>query len=269
MTLPLYREHTPIEEHAINGVRVFVKRDDLYGRPPAPQLGKLRGLRVVLRKLFEDDVRLVGCWDTRVSKLGLGLAAACREFPGMHAVVSYPRKMGADLPPSIAAAKILGAEVFSMRGNHVAICYAQARKQIEKMGGRILPFGLECPEAVQAVAKEAAKTPVELLGGTVVLCCGSGVTLAGLLTGFPKLPSTLVGLSSGRSIDKIRTCLERYVPRLPTSLILRAPSVPYEVVCEAPCPFPSHGNYDRKAWELLTREIRRFREPILFWNIGA
>lgn len=253
----------------MKGRRIYVKREDLFGRPPAPPLGKLRGLRVVLEGLFRDGVRLVGCWDTRVSRLGEGLAAACREFPSMRAIVSYPTRKGTSTPASVNAARDLGAEVLPLRGNHVSICYTQAKRQVEANGGRMLPFGLECRAAVDGVAREAAKTPREIACGTVVLCCGSGVTLAGLLTGLRVMPRKVVGLSSGRSLAKIRATLGRYVTAIPQSVELLAATMPYDDIPALRSPFPTHPNYDLKAWRLVVEEIDQLEDPILFWNIGA
>jgi hypothetical protein len=265
----LYREHTPIEEVVVKGVTVFVKRDDLFGRPPAPPLGKLRGMRIVLRTLYENDVRLVGCWDTRVSRLGEGLAAACREFPRMRAVVSYPTRNGTPLPGPVSRAAHLGATILPLRGNHVAICFAQSKTKVEALGGVMLPFGLECQEAVTGVAKEAARVPPDLCRGTIVLCCGSGVTLAGLVTGLKQLPQRLIGISSGRSLAKIRSCIQRYVAKPPRCVELVKALMPYDSVSTVACPFPAHPNYDLKAWQYLQNNIRKLKPPILFWNIGA
>ena len=267
--MPLYREETPLEEYLISGLQVFVKREDLYGIAPAPPLGKLRGLRPVLHTLRAQHVRLVGCWDTRVSRLGEGLAAACGEMDGMRALVSYPTRKGTGVPAPILAAQRLGAEVLPLRGNHVGICYAQARVRVEARGGRMLPFGLECSEAVQAVAEVAARVPREVTSGTVVLCCGSGVTLAGLLTGLRPLPQRLVGISSGRSIAKIRACVTRYVPEIPPCVELRPALVPYDSTPTIHCPFPSHPNYDLKAWQFVQENIEKLNPPVLFWNIGS
>lgn len=265
----LYREHTPIEEVAVKGVTVFVKRDDLFGRVPAPPLGKLRGMRIVLRSLYESEVRLVGCWDTRVSKLGEGLAAGCREFPQMRAIVSYPTRVGAPLPGPVVRAAALGATILPLRGNHVAICFAQAKRKVEALGGIMLPFGLDCPEAVTGVAQEAARVPPELCGGTIVLCCGSGVTLAGLLIGLKQLPQRLIGISSGRSLAKIRACIQKYVAKPVGCVELVEALMPYDSVSTVTCPFPAHPNYDLKAWQYLQDNIRRMKPPILFWNIGG
>src|SRR5579871_892241 len=256
-SIVLYRGHTPIEEVTLKGVTVYVKRDDLYGRPPAPPLGKLRGMRIVLRNLYDKNVRLVGCWDTRVSRLGEGLAAACREFPRMRAVVSYPTRRGTAVPGPVRRAREMGASTLPLRGNHVSICFAQAKRAIESMGGAMLPFGLECQEAVTGVAKEAARVPAELCRGTVVLCCGSGVTVAGLLTGLTALPARLIGVSSRRSLAKIRACIERYVTPMPACVDLIEALMPYDTVSTAVCPFPADPHYDLKAWQYLSANIRK------------
>jgi 1-aminocyclopropane-1-carboxylate deaminase/D-cysteine desulfhydrase-like pyridoxal-dependent ACC family enzyme len=261
---------TPIEEYRLGGRPVFVKRDDLFGVYPAPPLGKLRGLRVVLQKIYEQGSRLVGCWDTRVSKLGQGVAALAQEFAGLHVIVSYPARKGYTVPRPIEIAASLGAEVVPIRGNHVGICYAQITKLVTGRGGLMLPFGLDCREAVTAIAQEAATVPISLLkSGTVVLSCGSGVTLAGLILGLATLPRQIVGISSGRSIAKIAACVSRYASPLPRSVDLRPATLPYDQELQCSCPFPSHPNYDLKAWKFLIDHIDSLRDPVLFWNVGA
>jgi hypothetical protein len=130
----IFRDKTPIEEYLLRGRRVFVKRDDLYGRAPAPPLGKLRGLRQVVESLTANGNRVFGCWDTRFSKLGQGLAALCATRPDLKAVVSYPASKAPDLPHAIAEAERLGAILLPVPANHVAICYAMARKRVEALG---------------------------------------------------------------------------------------------------------------------------------------
>jgi hypothetical protein len=266
----LFREHTPVERYEVDGRAVHVKRDDLYAKPPAPPLAKLRGMRVLLRRLYDDGVRLTGCWDTRVSKLGQGLAACCAELPGMRCVVSYPLKKGEPEPEAVSAAAGLGAEVYPVPGGRITVCFAQARRYVQGRGGFMLPFGMECAEAVEGVRREASAVPAELLrGGTLVVCCGSGVTLAGLLAGLRVMPRRVVGVSSGRSTANIRGCLGRHVRSLPEGLELREPDVAYSVALSFPCPFPAHPHYDLKAWRFLVEHLREFPDPILFWNIGA
>jgi threonine dehydratase len=266
----MFREQTPIERFMARRRLIYVKREDLYGIPPAPPLAKLRGIRVLLSRLYKEGVRLVGCWDTRVSKLGQGLAASCKEFPGMRCIVSYPTKKGEKQPESIQIAADLGAEIYPLPGSRITICYAQARRYVTENGGVMLPFGMECQEAVDGVRREANTVPSRLVeGGTIILCCGSGVTLAGLILGLTASPYKIIGVSSGRSVTNIRACLRRYIKELPRYLELHEATTPYSQALSFPCPFPSHPNYDLKAWKFLIDNLHDYRAPILFWNIGA
>lgn len=269
-TTRLFRPHTPIESYTVEEREVRVKRDDLYGIYPAPPLAKLRGMRVLLRRLYDDGIRLVGCWDTRVSKLGLGLAACATELPGLRCVVSYPTKKGEVEPSCISEARALGAEVYPTPGNRISISFAVARKYVNEKGGVMLPFGLDCKEAVAGVAAEARITPRGFVeNGTLVLSCGSGVTLAGLLLGLPVLPHRIIGVSSGRAVKNIMSCVRRYVKEPPDCVVVREALVPYYAVPTSSCPFSTHPNYDLKAWKFLKDNLSTFKEPILFWNIGA
>lgn len=266
----MFCEQTPIEEYRIARQTIFVKRDDLFGRWPAPPLAKLRGLRILLEREYARGTRLVGCWDTRISKLGQGLAACCTEFPEMNCIVSYPTKKGEPQPASVNQASSLGAEIYPVPGSRINISYSRSRAYVQERGGLMLPFGLECSEAVEGVKQEASRTPPQLIkNGTLVLCCGSGVTLAGLLLGLPLMPQKIIGLSSGRSLRNIRACVTRYVKNIPQCLELHEPILPYSDALSYECPFPTHPNYDLKAWKFLVDNLRSYKEPILFWNIGA
>jgi len=268
--MALLEEKTPVEVYTLSGRRVYVKRDDLFGKHPAPPLGKLRGLDIVLHELHERGVRLVGCWETRVSKLGQGLAALAAKYPDMRTIVSYPTRKGTPLPDSIRRAQELGAELLPLRGNHVSICYSQAKNRVTALGGEMLPFGMECIQAVNAVAAEARSIPIDVIdGGTIVICCGSGVTLSGLLLGLQAKPRCVIGISSGRSVRNILKCVSTYVPNLPEYLEIHPATMPYQLALDYPCPFPSHPNYDLKAWKHLSENIDSFSDPVLFWNIGV
>jgi 1-aminocyclopropane-1-carboxylate deaminase/D-cysteine desulfhydrase-like pyridoxal-dependent ACC family enzyme len=196
----IFEENTPIEEYFIDRRKIFVKRDDLYGRAPAPPLGKLRGLRRLVDGLTAKGICVFGCWDTHFSKLGQGVAALCATQPNLKAIVSYPISKKRDVPPAIVEAERLGAMLLPVPSNHVAICYAQARKRIEALGGYMLPFGLECVESVDSISEVAAIVDDRFYAnGTIVLSCGSGVTIAGLINGLRARPKKLIGISSGRS----------------------------------------------------------------------
>ena len=263
-------QHTPVDTFIVDGIKVFVKREDLFGAFPYPPLGKLRGLRKLLDKYYNEGSRLVGCWDTRVSKLGQGLAVMSRDYPGMQAIVAYPVKKKEPVPNAVEISKQFGAEIFEMRGNHVGICYAQTTAYVKGKGGTMLPFGLECIESVQEIAEECKElNPIYFEGGTIILCCGSGVTLAGILAGLRHLPGKIIGISSGRSVLKIRQCVERYAGAIPEYVEIKEAELAYDKVPKLECPFPAHPNYDLKAWKFLCEKVETLKQPILFWNIGA
>ena len=61
----------------------------------------------------------------------------------------------------------------------------------------------------------------------------------------------------------------RHCGGVPVALELVPADRPYAVVPETSCPFPTHPNYDLKAWKHLVDHLERFASPVLFWNIGA
>jgi len=249
---------------------VCVKRDDLFGVTPFPPLAKLRGLKVLVDRLYAEGVRLIGCWDTRVSRLGLGLAVYTQNFSGLKSVISYPTKRGVPEPEHVAQARALGADVYPVAGGRITISFSAARKYVESRGGVMLPFGLECQEAIQAVKAEAALFPKELLpNSALILSCGSGVTLTGLVAGLPQLPNRIVGISSGRSPANILSCIERNLGAIPKCVKIHKAEVPYSFPLFFPCPFPANPYYDLKAWKFMVDHMKQYRQRIIFWNIGA
>jgi hypothetical protein len=261
---------TPIETYMVDKLEVFVKREDLFGKFPAPSLGKLRGLNLVLEKVVRLGYNLVGCWDTRISKLGQGVAVLGKEYPDLSLIISYPTKKGEKIPDAINIAKYYGAEIYPIRGNHVGICYAQVRKYVESRKGFMLPFGLECTESFNAIHNEASLIQRDLIeNGTLIISCGSGVTLAGILSGLRYVPSKVIGISSGRSLLNINNCISRYIGVIPNYVEVIKPQCPYSEKLLYFSPFPSDPYYDLKAWKYLVENIKYLKRPILFWNIGG
>jgi 1-aminocyclopropane-1-carboxylate deaminase/D-cysteine desulfhydrase-like pyridoxal-dependent ACC family enzyme len=266
----LYLEHTPIECCCLDAREVFVKRDDLYARPPAPPIAKMRGLRAILERVDRAGGQLVGCFEASQSRIGHGLAAACTEYPDLRCIVAFPRVKNRPLPQSVLEAERLGARTLPIPSNIVAISYRQAARVVSNEGGWMIPFGFECPEAIQAVEEEARRLPRHLVhGGTLVVACGSGVTLAGLLRGLRGQPARIIGVSVGRSVENIRRCLARHVDRVSSSVEIRPPTRRYRDRPPIDAPFPCDARYDLKAWEVIVHEIASLRDPVLFWNVGG
>lgn len=266
----LLRDRTPVRAYRIGRKIVHVKRDDLFGRHPAPPLGKLRGLVPVLERLHASGQRLVGCWDTRISQLGHGLAVLASRFDGMRTVVVYPAARDGREPENVALARQYGAVVVPDRGNVPLVAWGRARKLVQQLGGSILPFGLECAEAVEAVAAEFRRVRPSLYErGTIVVSAGSGVTVSGILRGVRAKPRRVIAVSAGRSVQLITQTIRRQVGDVPHELVVLPAKRRYADPGQIECPFPCHPNYDLKAWEELVNGARQLPTPLFFWNVGA
>ena len=173
----------------------------------------------------------------------------------------------------------MGAELYPLRPNYIRILYSQARNYITSKGGAMLPFGVSCIESTMAVAEEFSSIPEDLLTGTLVVCVGSGTILSGIISGLKRLPNKILGISSGMSaknqFNNINQLLFEANVGLPhlcsfnTSFLLIPPIMPYSEVCSIDTPFPSHGNYDKKAFKFMVDNIDKLKKPILFVNIGS
>lgn len=269
---------TPIEEYKVGGKIIFVKREDLCCRdsPNMPPLAKLRGASLLLERLHESGVQLLGNVDTRVSMSGLGVAAICKELK-MSCILGYPD--GRDgAPVQLQKAKELGAELYPLRPNYIKILYQQTRKYVEGRHGYMLPFGLTCVESVLAVAEEASTVPDELLTGTLVICVGTGTMLAGVLLGLRRLPA-VVGISSGMSLTNQEKNIKRLLFEANVSaarlgeinekLRLLPAIMPYSQEDNIALPCPMHRNYDAKAFHWMCEHLNELRTPLLLWDIGA
>jgi 1-aminocyclopropane-1-carboxylate deaminase/D-cysteine desulfhydrase-like pyridoxal-dependent ACC family enzyme len=266
----MYSDETPVEAWRVGVRSIHVKRDDLFASPPAPPTAKLRGLRALLESFRTRGHRRVGCFEASRSSIGHALAAACAHFCDMECIVVYPDFESRPKSPSILAAEQLGAHVVPIRNNILAICQRQAAKLVEAANALMVPFGCDCPEAVAAVQKEAARLdPALVYGGTVVVPCGSGVTLAGILRGLPTRPHRVIGVSIGSSPRTILKRLARHGVSDVAGVELRAPEKLYHEAANVFCPFPCNEYYDIKAWKVAVGEVEKLREPILFWNIGG
>lgn len=279
MNKDMFLENTPIEEYKLGSETVYVKREDLYGQDPMPPLAKLRGIRIVLKDLSEQNVKTIGVLDTRVSKSGQGVAAV-RNFyyPNMSLVLGYPiTRSDYSTPIQHQKAASLGAFLSPQQATRQSIMYYKFRHIVEDLGGVMLPHGLPFKETAKSVAEEIKTVPKELLTGTIVLIVGTGTILAGILIGLAEEKDiNIVGISAGKStnvqVNNINRIVSEVMPfcgNVTGRVKLLNPIMDYSIADTYSCPFPSHPNYDRKAWHWMSEHIDELKKPILFWNIGA
>lgn len=187
---------TPWEQHG----DVWFKRDDLYDFAGAKG-GKVRtALRLARAGLEDGSPGLVSCGArestqlTRIALIAQGL--------GVPARLHVPA--GAETSETAAAAR-LGAELVRVKAGYLSVLKARAREDAVESGYTLIPWGLECPEAIEETAAQAGAGVPEPVRRLVVPV-GSGMTLAGILHGLAasKLarPLPILGVCVGAAPDK-------------------------------------------------------------------
>ena len=224
-----------VEEHA----GLLVVRDDLY-----PGGTKAR----FLPALVEGAAEAVYAGP---AEGGAAYALAC--VLGPRATLFYAARR--ELHPRQAQAQHEGARLELVRPGYLSVVRARARDYCAGTGALLLPWGLDVPEAVDALAALAARVRGVVGPVDEVWCAaGSGVLTRGLAAGFPDAAVRAVRV--GHELDA------RQRGRATVALY----PLPFERRCpplHAP-PFPSDPHYDAKAWHTAVRE---HRGRALFWNV--
>lgn len=275
---------TPIEKynHPDTNTPYSVKREDLSVPFPGPPFSKMRGLVPHLQRLKEEGVRYVGYTESAISMAGWGVAWACKEM-GLNAVLFDPQYKEGNTPDLLKyhrkrweenGAIIIPQDAGMVRVNH-NIARQILREKFSPKYSRLLPLGLTLPETVEETTKVAKD--VRGLYKSVVVNVGSGTIAAGLSKGLGDR-STVYGIM-GRAGDVKRkreliAHKGRFTIKTPGGLFgndfrLVDPGWEYSGRSVAPCPFPCHPYYDRKAFQWMMENILFLKSPILFWNIGS
>lgn len=283
---------TPVEVYQIGTKKVYVKREDLCASESMPPLSKLRGIYKHLMQY--PDGSLIGVCDTRVSKSGAGVAAICKEL-NIECFHFFPLKKGETLlNENRSLSQDNGATLFPLQAGAIRFVWQKAKKIVEQRGGTMLPHGLPFFETVQETAQVVMEEmDPKLLTGSIIMATGTATIFAGVvcgLLGAGILPKRLIGISSGMSKVKQNGNINRHVVQywktqfankpsewelsknwhmLQQRIELKDPIMEYNAESQVVSPFPTHPNYDRKAWEWLIGAVEFLPEPILFWNIGS
>lgn len=141
-----------------------------------------------------------------------------------------------------------GATVVEVAHGYLSNVQAKARVYCAETGARLLPFGLDCAEALDAIS--AAARGLGLSPLAVWCAAGSGTLSRALQRAWPNAihHAVLVGKSDADT---------------GAATVHRAPE-PFERDAELPPPFASCSNYDAKVW----RFFREAPPGALFWNVA-
>lgn len=199
------------------------------------------------------------------------VTAGSRASPQINIVAHIARALGVPfrahttlgaLSPEVLAAVAAGAEVVQHPAGYNNVIIARARADAAARGWREVPFGMECPTAVEETRRQAANIPRGVR--RVVFPVGSGMSLAGLLHGLDDAGRDIpvLGVVVGSAPD---ARLGRYAPR---DWMVRVEFVPSGLPYHRPAPVCSLGPlffdpvYEAKCLPFL-------RPDDLFWAVGV
>jgi threonine dehydratase len=160
-----------------------------------------------------------------------------------------------------AEALLAGARLVQVPHGYLTNVQAQARRYAELRGARLLPFGLDTPEALEAIAARARAAQAQTGPLAEVWCAGgSGVLCRGLQLGL-----AAAGPGGSRPAFHVVQVGARLGPAQAGCARVHVAPERFEDDARRPPPFPSCSNYDAKVWAEMGRS--RGDGPILFWNV--
>jgi hypothetical protein len=147
----------------------------------------------------------------------------------------------------------LGAKIVTVRPGYLSVVQARARDYCSLSGAKLVPFGVDMPEAIDAIAASARATGID--PDEVWCAAGSGVLARGLAKAWPKARRHVVRI--GRKL----------APAEVAGATIHEYPLPFGREAMARPPFPSDPHYDAKAWELCA--ARKGAGRVVFWNVAG
>lgn len=230
MTPPIVRDH--------NGV--LVVRDDLF-----PGGTKARFMPV----LFEGAAEAVYASPAE-GGAQTALATVAKDL-GKRATIFVAAR--AKLHPRTLEAARLGAKVMPVRPGYLSVAQARARDYAKFSGARLVPFGVDLPDATTCLADAAFATGLD--PDEVWCAAGSGVLARALAQAWPRARRHVVQVGRGLEAKDVTNASIHIYPRTFSDVAKTLP------------PFPSDPHYDAKAWETMT--ARKGPGRVVFWNVAG
>ena len=149
-----------------------------------------------------------------------------------------------------------GATIYQVPYGYMTNVQAQAKRYAREHGALFLPLGFDVPEASNPFIEQMRRVR-SMVGKVdqVWAATGSGMLARCLGEAFYPTPvhGVIVGLAS-------RNSKQQY----PSNVTLHEYPKQFSWSCSYEAPFPTCGNYDRKAWELCHKLSA---VTVLFWNV--
>jgi hypothetical protein len=150
-------------------------------------------------------------------------------------------------------AKRLGAKIMQVSPGYLSTVQARAREYSHEVGARLAPFGVDTPQAIEAIA--AAARSIGIQPDEVWCASGSGVLARALERAWPKARRQVVQVGRTLSGDEV------------AGATIHVCNLPFGRASKKRPPFRSDPHYDAKAWEVCAALKGPGR--VLFWNVAG
>lgn len=178
----------------------------------------------------------------------LALAYTAREHSKKATIFCAERKT---LHPNTSRVIELGASVVQVPMGFLSNITAKSRAYCEQTGAKMLPFGLDDPAFVEALANVAAS--IDIKPAEVWSIASSGVLTRALQRAWPD--ARFFGVAVGHEPSPAQRGFAH---------VYIAPEK-YDQPAKHPPPFPSCSNYDAKLWQFVTAHAS---PGALIWNVA-
>lgn len=170
------REHTISDPDALTPIQPisdgrWMKRDDLF------EVAGVRGGKVRTCLALAAGAPGLVTAGARMSPQA-AIVAAIAQHTGVPARIHTP---GGSRSAILQYCEARGAEVVQHNPGYNTVIVARAREDAAASGWTEIPFGMECQEAIHQTRRQAQAIPSGVQ--RIVVPCGSGMSLAGLLWG--------------------------------------------------------------------------------------
>lgn len=149
-----------------------------------------------------------------------------------------------------------GATIYQVPFGYMSNVQAKAKAYARDHGALFLPLGFDLPESAEPFIQQMRRVK-QLAGPIDQVWAATGSGMLARCLGVAFYPTPVFGVSVG--LDS-RHSKQKFTDNV--TLV----QAPYDFAREtkAKAPFPSCGNYDRKAWEAC---VAQSRGKVLFWNV--
>ena len=182
----------------------------------------------------------------------IAIAFAAREL-GIRATIFCAKRN--EPHARTIEAKNAGAKIVLVPNGYFSNVTSKARRYCDATGATLLPFGLDCPAAIEAISVRARRVQeiIDTKIESVWAVAGSGVLIRGIQNGLAAQKYNAVQIGRKLNQSDVGRATIHVCP------------LTFETNAKIKPPFPSCSNYDAKAWAPFVLDSG----TKLLWNVMA